>query len=122
MLEGFYEQTQPLTQYEEEILLPVMVKCLKRHKGEKRVITNKQMCEALEANGYKAGAARIRKVINHIRINGLVEFLVANSKGYFVATSKDEVKSHISSLMGREQAINAVRRALEKQMSGFPDN
>ena len=122
MLNGFYNETKPLTDYEERTLLPVMVKCLSKHIGEEKAITNKKMCEALQENGYEVGEARIRKLINHIRINGLVDYLVANSKGYFVAQKKDEVKSHIASLKGREEAINAVRMALEEQLEGMKEN
>lgn len=122
MLNGFYNETKPLTEYEERTLLPVMVKCLSKHIGEEKAITNKKMCEALQGNGYEVGEARIRKLINYIRINGLVDYLVANSKGYFVAQKKDEVKSHIASLKGREEAINAVRMALEEQLEGMREN
>lgn len=116
MLEGFYKETKELSDYESEVLLPVMQKSLSRHIGESKAVKNCQMCEALEEKGYKVSEARIRKLINHIRVNGLVDCLVATSKGYFVAESISEVKSHISSLKGREEAIRAVRLALENQL------
>ena len=122
MLNGFCNETKPLTEYEERTLLPVMVKCLSKHIGEEKAITNKKMCEALQESDYEVGEARIRKLINYIRINGLVDYLVANSKGYFVAQKKSEVKSHIASLKGREEAINAVRMALEEQLEGMKEN
>ena len=116
MIEGFYNETKPLTEYEEYTLLPVMVKCLSRHKGEEQAVTNNQMCDALENTGYDVCETRIRKLINYIRINGEVDCLIANSKGYFVAESPSEVKSHIRSLLGREEAIKEVRMALEEQL------
>lgn len=119
MIEGFNKETKPLTEYEENTLLPIMVKCLSKHIGEGQAISNKKMCEALQSRGYETGETRIRKMINHIRVNGLVDYLVANSKGYFVATSENEIKSHIASLKGREEAIYAVRKALEEQMLKF---
>lgn len=121
MLEGFENETKPLTAYESDVLLPVMRKCLSRHIGEDRAVKNFQMCEALEKNGYKVSEARIRKLINHIRINGLVECLVATSKGYYIAENTSEVRSHISSLRGREEAIRAVRLALEEQLEDMKD-
>ena len=39
-----------------------------------------------------------------------------------MAQKKDEVKSHIASLKGREEAINAVRMALEEQLEGMKEN
>lgn len=119
MIEGFNKETKSLTEYEENTLLPIMVKCLSKHIGEGQAISNKKMCEALQSRGYDTGETRIRKMINYIRVNGLVDYLVANSKGYFVATSEDEIKSHIASLKGREEAIFAVRKALEEQMLKF---
>lgn len=121
MLDGFEKETKPLTDYESDVLLPVMQKCLSRHIGEDKAVKNCQICEALEKKGYSVNEARIRKLINHIRINGLVDCLVATSKGYFVAESTSEMRSHISSLIGREGAIRAVRLALEKQLEDMKD-
>ncbi len=117
MLETFEKETQPLTEYEQDKLLPIMVRCLSRHVGEEKAITNKQMCEALRDSGYEIGEARIRKLINHIRVNSLIDCLIATSKGYFVADNKSDVISHINSLRGREDAIMAVRIALEEQLA-----
>lgn len=121
MINGFYEETKPLTEYEEKTLLPVMVKCLQRHIGIEAAISNRAMCEALEGKGYSTSETRIRKVINYIRVNGLVDCLVACSKGYYVASTRAEVQAHISSLQGREEAIKAVRNALEEQMEGMEE-
>lgn len=41
--------------------------------------------------------------------------LVATSKGYYVASSPDELSEYIDSLKGREQAISAVRASMEQQ-------
>lgn len=116
MIESFYNETKPLTEYEKAALLPVMVNCLSKHIGEGQAITNGKMCEALNGKGYNVNETRIRKLINHIRINGLVKCLVATSKGYFVATNAHELNSHISSLKGREDAIKTVRNALMEQL------
>lgn len=119
MIDGFLDETKPLTDYEEQTLLPVMVKSLQHHIGIDAAISNRAMCEALEGKGYSTSETRIRKVINYIRVNGLVDCLVACSKGYYVASTRSEVQSHISSLRGREEAIRAVRNALENQMEGM---
>lgn len=119
MIDGFFDETKSLTEYEEQTLLPVMVKCLQRHIGIDTAISNRAMCEALDKKGYSINEKRIRKVINYIRVNGLVDCLVACSKGYYVASTRSEVQCHISSLQGREEAIRAVRNALERQMEGM---
>lgn len=116
MLEGFNEQTEPLTDYERNILLPVITKGLSLHVGAKRAVRNKEIVSAMRKARYELSEARLRKIINHIRCNGCVKCLVATSKGYYVATSPDEVVSYITSLGGREGAIRAVREAMERQL------
>ena len=70
MVKLFEKETAPLTEYERETLLPIMVKCLSRKKGKESAITNETMCEKMEEKGYKMSTARVRKIINHIRMNG----------------------------------------------------
>ena len=41
---------------------------------------------------------------------------MATSEGYYVSDSETEIRDYISSLQGREEAIRAVRRALEEQL------
>lgn len=116
MIQNFDIQTAPLNTYEQEILLPIMVKCLKRRKGKAMAITNTEMCTKMKAFGYAIGDVRVRKLINYIRLHGLVNSLIASSSGYYVAENPKEVREYIQSLMGREAAIKAVREALETQV------
>ena len=116
MLNGFEQQTKPLTEYEFDIL-PIIVKCLKRHIGKDNAITNDEMSEGMYKHGYrKVGSARIRKIINHIRINGMIDGLMATSDGYYITTDIKEMMSYISSLDGRIQAITEVRDAMVEQL------
>ena len=119
MVQGFEKYTEALTTYERDMLVPILVAGLKRRIGTKYAIRNKDICKALTAKGYQnVTEARVRKCINHIRVNGLVPHLVANSKGYYVATSVEEVEKYAQSLKERAEAIWAVRAALVKQLSG----
>ena len=83
--------------------------------GKHKAVKNWWICKCLKYKGYKITEARARKLINHIRINGMVIGLIATSDGYYIADSIDELNSYISSLQGREDAIKAVRVSLEKQ-------
>ena len=116
MLNGFNEQTEPLTDYERNILLPVIAKGLSMRIGAKRAVRNKEIVAAMRRAGYELNDARVRKIVNHIRCCGYVKCLVATSKGYYVATSPDEVEQYIMSLGGREGAIRAVRESMERQL------
>lgn len=115
MLNGFDQQTEPLTDYERDILLPIIAKGLSMRVGAKRAVRNKEIVSAMRNAGYELSDARLRKIINHIRCCGYVKCLVATSKGYYVATSPDELQDYITSLCGREGAIRTVREAMEQQ-------
>lgn len=122
MLEGFNQHTEPLTDYERNILLPVIAKGLSMRVGAKRAVRNKEIVSAMRRAGYDLNDARLRKIINHIRCCGYVKCLVATSKGYYVATSPDEMSDYIDSLKGREQAISAVRASMEQQLCEWKNN
>ena len=117
MIKTFEKQTNPLTEYEKNTLLPIMVKCLSKHIGKDKVITNVEMCAKMTLYGYQLGETRVRKLINHIRNNGLVERLVASGKGYYVAESIKEMEAYIESVKNREEAIRAMRMSMEEQLS-----
>lgn len=113
MLQGFKTQTEPLTEYEKNMVMPAIITLLKERKGSRSAITSKRICDILE--NYKISEPRVRKIINHIRTNDLVPCLIANSGGYYIAQSEDEMLNYEDSLLGREEAIHIVRRAMERQ-------
>lgn len=43
MIQGFQQQTQPLSQYEQEILVPIVVRGLQTKVGKANSITNKEI-------------------------------------------------------------------------------
>ena len=108
--------TDPLTDYEKGTLLPIMIECLRRKRGKSKAVTNAAMRRGLLEHGYKTvSAPRVRKLINHIRVNGLVECLVASSAGYYVSDDVQEVEEYIETLKSRENAIRAMREHVEAQ-------
>jgi hypothetical protein len=118
MIQGFETQTAELDNYEKRVLLPIVIKGLQSHVGEKRAVKNARIVYALgcrQFGAYKIDEVRVRKLINHIRLNGLIPGLCATSKGYFIAENETELSKFIESLEGRENAIKAVRLALVKQ-------
>jgi len=110
MITTFEEQTHPLTEYEQEVLLPLMIAGLRTKVGHENCITNPQICKALKSKGYEVNEPRIRKLVFHIRNNNLVPYLIASSKGYWIATNKKEIESWISSLKSRIDAMNETLR------------
>lgn len=118
MITNFEEYTAQLTDYERDMLVPMLANFLKSRVGAKNAIRNKEVCRIFSEHGYKLTEARVRKCINFIRIHGLVPHLIANSHGYFCATSVAQVETYITSLDERAKAIWAMRSALQNQLSG----
>lgn len=116
MINGFSEQTEPLTEYEEQTLLPQLVRGLRTKVGRAMSVTNKAIIDGMKRNlGLSISDARVRKLINHIRNNDLVPCLIATSQGYYIAESEQELKDYEDSLLGREEAIRSVRLSIQRQ-------
>ena len=116
MIKGFSNETSPLNDYELRVLLPVILAGLKDKQGKRNAVTNGYIIGRLKQQGYRIDAARLRKVINHIRTNDLIPGLIATSEGYFLAEDEQELMDYEDSLRGREEAIKAVRLAIARQM------
>lgn len=114
MIKGFDRETQPLTEYELRVLLPLLIEGLQTKLGRENAVTNKHIVNALKG-AYKLNEARVRKIINHIRTNDLVPGLIATSEGYFIATTEAELLEYEESLKGREDAIREVRLSIARQ-------
>lgn len=120
MLTGFENETHDLTDYELQQVLPAIRSGLLVREGANRAVTNKTIVAGLERKlGIKTNEARVRKVINYIRNKNMIPRLIASSKGYYIASSRQEVIDYIESLKGRENAIKQVRVAMEEQLQSF---
>lgn len=115
MIKGFNSETAPLTEYEEKVLLPLVLRGLKTKIGKENAVTNRTIVQRLNIAGYTVTEPRIRKLINHIRMTDLLPGLIATSGGYFLATSEAELLDYEQSLIGREDAIKQVRLAIARQ-------
>lgn len=101
MLKGFDKETQPLTEYEEKELLPVILAGLKTKTGKDNAVTNRTIVMRLTIAGYKIDEARCRKIINHIRTTDALPGLIATSGGYFLATTENELMDDVVILNDR---------------------
>ena len=123
MITGFEEQTKPLTDQEREVFLLPIINGLRVKAGKEKAVTNKDIVRGLKANcDIKIGEARVRKMINYIRNNDIIPCLIATSKGYYIAETKDEMLDYIDSLYGRVEAIEADALSMKRQMlARWPD-
>lgn len=120
MITGFENETYDLTDYELQQVLPAIRSGLLTKEGVDKAVTNKAIVAGLDVNmGIKTNEVRVRKIINFIRNKNMVPQLIASSKGYYVASNRQEVVDYIESLKGREMAIRKVRVSIEQQLQSI---
>lgn len=117
MINGFDEETSELNSYEAKTLLPLIVAGLETKNGKSKAVTSTYICKKIKERGEKINPARLRKIIHEIRITGLVENLIATSKGYYICTDKKEMQKYVDSLHQRENSIASIRNQLIFQMN-----
>lgn len=110
MINGFDKETAPLSDAELDAV-PTIVSALKQAYGKENALFNQQLCAMVPG----LTSARLRKIINYIRTNKLVQCVIASSKGYYVAETEQEMKDYEESLLGREMAIREVRQCIADQ-------
>lgn len=101
MLTIFNEQTKRLSDDELNIYLPAILNFLRPAKGKDNAITNGRIRREMEDLGLKIGAARVRKIINYIRVEDELSCLIASNRGYYISDDPDEIRRYIESLRGR---------------------
>ena len=115
MITGFEEYTCVLNEYEQRELLPAIVQSMKKYKGEGHAIKNVIAVKALQSKGYKISEARFRKLMHIIRTSGMIEGIVATSKGYYIAETEEEWQSYLKSIKERIEHIQSLETALNEQ-------
>ena len=109
------KERRPLSNYEQNVLMPILIKGLEMKKGKKNAVTNNQIVRGLRGHGLKVSHRDVCSLINHIRTNDLVLGLVASSFGYYISSSEREFFDYEQSLLNREMEIKKVRISIERQ-------
>ena len=112
MIEGFERETAPLTD-DEMRLLPIIIAGLKTKVGKEMAIHGATICEKVSEKFGKLTEPRLRKIVNHIRTNGMLP-VIATSKGYYISHDRDEIHAQIQSLEQRREAINQAIQGLAR--------
>lgn len=116
MIKGFEEITAKLSEKELE-LVPVFVSRLSLRVGKEKAVTSSQIIKGFkDTKGIDLSGARVRKIINYIRMTEQLPLLIATSEGYYISNDKHEILDYIESLRGREKAIAAIRIKLENEL------
>ena len=109
------ETYRPLTTYEQNVLLPILMKGLEMKKGNVNAVTNKQIVQSLRKHGVKISRTSVNLLINYIRTNDLMVGLMATSFGYYITNSEKELIEYENGLLSREVALRRVRLCIQRQ-------
>tara|TARA_R110000822_G_scaffold2004_13_gene9616 strand:+ start:7198 stop:7566 length:369 start_codon:yes stop_codon:yes gene_type:complete len=116
MITGFNDQTKELTKIEKDKILPILIKGFKQLVGKDAAMTSVAIIAMIKQyHDLTLSPPRLRKMVNHIRINNKVPLLLSNRKGYYIASDQQEVIDYIKSLRERAEAIDHVADALTRQ-------
>lgn len=110
MITGFEIYTKELNS-KEEVAAKWIYRILKRTTKEPR--TNKEIRRILKTKGIEITGPRVRKCINWIRLRGYLPRLIASSKGYKIAQTKEELATYIVSMKERIDPQIAIKNMCE---------
>ena len=104
-----------LSMYEQNVLLPILMRGLEMKKSKENAATAKQIVNGVRSQGLKINTTSVDRIINHIRMNDLIVGLMGSCKGYYVAKSEQEFINYEANLQGREEALRKVRMSMQRQ-------
>ena len=116
MLKLFKNITDELTDLEKNEMVPILVDTLSRS-SHTNIIKGKHLCGLLQASRYTVSEARVRKMVNYIRVLNLMSpnVLIGTSQGYFITNDPHVIDDQIESLQGRIDSTEAVIDSIKAQ-------
>ncbi len=116
MLKLFKNITEELTDLEKNEMVPILVDTLKKS-SHTNIFKGKHLCGLLQASKYPVSEARVRKMVNYIRVLNLMapSVLIGTSQGYFITNDSHVIEDQIESLQGRIDSTQAVIDSIKAQ-------
>jgi hypothetical protein len=114
MITNFEKETCPLTD-DEKNFVQLVIQGLST-KTKDNPVKSDVICEKLNEKynfGCKMTGARLRKITNFIRSEGILP-VIATSNGYYCSYDKREIEDQIKSLYERAEAITKSADGLKK--------
>ena len=105
----------PLSIYEQNILLPVLMKGLGIKKGKVNAVTRRHIIKGLRSQKLRINLRQVERIIHHIRMNDLIEGLVGTATGYYIIGREQELMDYEASLLSRETELRKVRMSMQRQ-------
>lgn len=120
MIPEFEEYTADLNELEIKELVPVVASALRRKVGKNNAITNAEMCRRLRTFHltwkFNVKGPKMRKIVQYIRVRGLVPRLASTSRGYYVCNDDVEFGLYLDGLKGRITSMQLTYDALDHQL------
>lgn len=88
----------------------LLVEFIFQHKGLRNVVSSKEICEFLNERGCYIKIDSVNVVVRRVMFERRLPICSANSKGYFWATTKEEIQMTIDDLQGR---VNEMTNRIE---------
>ena len=116
MVTNFEDITKELTS--DELAISETVKDILLLHGPENQITGVSICAIVNVM-YKRGAntkltgARLRKIVNHLRSNGILP-IIATQKGYYSSYDTETIQAQIRSLKERAAGIHSAAKGLSR--------
>ena len=102
-----------INDYERDVLVPLVCDILMNAPWTMSALS---IAESIRRTGHAASTRQVRRVINHIRVNGIIPCVASSPKGFFVASNEIEISECIGTLESLADAIQEVIEALRGQM------
>ena len=113
------KNTYSLTDYDLNVLLPLLIKGLETKKGKANAVTANQIVCGLQRNELKITKKHVFRLIGYIRINDLVVGLMASSVGYYITNNEQELIKYEKRLMSREANLRKMRMSVKRQRTAL---
>jgi len=113
----FENITEELTDHEKNVLVPMLISTME-YTGENKRIKGKSISAWFKASGENVSEARIRKMVNYIRVtNKMAPYvLIGASDGYYITKDVHVVEKQIDSIQGRIDSQAAVIDSMKAQL------
>jgi hypothetical protein len=111
-----------LTPHEKNVLMPLVVQILQHRETKEKVFSNTKIRNVLKEFGEDITDAQIRKLIFNIRNNDVIDLLIANQDGYFVANNINDIGAWIDRHKGKIASMQQTLKSIENQFDRKKDS
>ena len=110
--------TEDLSSRERHVMVGYIIHELRSRVGRKHAIRAAGLAKILRNDHEEhTTTPRVRKMVNYIRLQGLLPDVIEGVTGYYIAMDGAELKRYVASLNNHADSIRAVTRSMTKHTS-----